>query len=276
MRRFPRVVAALTGFSLPLAAIAGCASRSDRTQQFAAMESALGSRYMLYWPSMISHATLVGTEVSTITGIRASSPQSITLISAALVALPGFQAPQLISIGVIAGHCPRTEVLLPPTKGQASGVLVNGHKYQPLPLRGTQIEIGGGCFAQLIYVVRATSAGQYAAAGLRVLVRRDGHTETMYGYAGTDIWYYGSGPLPSGRQVTNGLRDAFAAQVAFYRSSRLAPPALETEIAQARVLVPVGTDPVTGVVVPLVGEPDRNPVAVERPQLLDQPMVEFP
>ena len=97
-------------------------------------------------------------------------------------------------------------------------MIVDGQKYQPLPLRGTRIEIGGGCFAQLIYVVRATSAGQYAAGGLRVLVRRDGRTETMFARDGTDIWYYNSGPLPSARQVFNGLRTAYAAQVAFYRS----------------------------------------------------------
>jgi hypothetical protein len=219
MLRVSRATGALMAFCLLFAANLGCASEPDRTQQFAAMENALGYRYGPDGPpNMTSHAFLVGTDQSTITAIPADSPQFITLLSAALIALPGFRAPHLISAGVIAGHCPRTEVLLPAAPGQASPVIVNGRKYQPLPLRGTQIEIGGGCYAQLIYVVRATSAGQYAAGGLRVLVRRDGRTETMFAYDGTDIWYYNSDSLPSARQVTIGLRATYAAQVASYRS----------------------------------------------------------
>jgi hypothetical protein len=219
MLRAWRVTRARIALCLLLAVVAGCASQPDRTQQFAAMENALGFRNGPDGPpNMTSHAFPVGTDQSTITEIPADSPEYITLLSAELIALPGFRAPRLISAGVIAGHCPRTEVLLPAARGLASPVIVNGRKYQPLPLRGTQIEIGGGCFAQLIYVVRATSPGQYAAGGLRVLVRRDGRTETMLAYDGTDIWYYNSGPLPSARQITIGLRATYAAQLALYRS----------------------------------------------------------
>ena len=116
MRCRLKASASLIGISLVLAAIAGCGSQPDRTQQFAAMEGALGFRHGPDGPNMTSHATRVGTDESTITVIPADSPQYITLLSATLIALPGFQAPRLISTGVIAGHCPRTEVLLPPTK----------------------------------------------------------------------------------------------------------------------------------------------------------------
>jgi hypothetical protein len=219
MLRVSRVTWALTASCLLLAVIAGCASQPNRTQQFAAMENALGFRNGPDGPpNMTSHAFPAGTDQSTITVISADAPEYITLLSAELIALPGFRAPQLISAGVIAGHCPRTEVILPAAPGQPSPVIVNGRKYQPLPLRGTRIEIGGGCFAELIYVVRAKSTGQYAAGGLRVLVRRGGQAETMFAYDGTDIWYYNSGPLPSAHQIVIGLRATYAAQVAFYRS----------------------------------------------------------
>jgi hypothetical protein len=40
----------------------------------------------------------------------------------------------------------------------------------------------------------------------------------MYANDGTDVWYYDSSWLPTARQVTNGLKGAFAAQLALYRS----------------------------------------------------------
>ncbi len=42
------------------------------------------------------------------------------------------------------------------------------------------------------------------------------------------------------------------------------------------VLVPVGPVPAPGVVPPLVGKPDGNSVVVEGPELLDQPIFDFP
>ena len=77
--------------------------------------------------------------------------------------------------------------------------------------------IGAGCVPQIVYVIQAESAGQYAVGGLRVLVRYDGRIRTMFAYDGVDVWFYGSGPLPSASQVTRGLRAAFAAQKEIYR-----------------------------------------------------------
>jgi hypothetical protein len=219
MRGGRKVSAICVGGCLLLAGTVGCASRGDRSQQLFAMEAALSSRYVVDGPSISSYALPVGTVKSTITEIPADSAQTITLISASLIPLRGFRVPLLLSAGVIAGRCPQSEVVLPPAKGHPSTVLVNGRKYQPLPLRGYTMQIGAGCVPQLIYMVRVTRAGQYATGGLRVLVRAHGRTRTMFAYGGADIWYYGGGPLPSPRQVTDGLRAAFAAQVASYRSN---------------------------------------------------------
>jgi hypothetical protein len=80
--------------------------------------------------------------------------------------------------------------------------------------------IGAGCVPQIIYVIQAESAGQYAVGGLRVQVRYDGRIRTMFAYDGIDVWFYGSGPLPSASQITHGLRAAFAAQIEIYRGGR--------------------------------------------------------
>jgi hypothetical protein len=97
-------------------------------------------------------------------------------------------------------------------------VTVNGRSYQPLPLRGYRMQIGAGCVPQIVYVVKAKSAGQYAIGGLRVLVRYNGRLQTMFAYDGLDVWFYDSGPLPSAAQVSRGLQNSFAEQVAVYRA----------------------------------------------------------
>src|ERR1700733_346448 len=53
-----------------------------------------------------------------------------------------------------------------------------------------------------------------------------------------------------------------------------------TELHQAiriefPVFVAVGAKPISAVVAPLVGKPDGDPVFVERPKFLDQPIVEL-
>jgi hypothetical protein len=220
MRCLPKAGASLTGLCVVLAAIAGCASGPGRSQELLAVQSVLSGRYEYLGPSMINYLDPDGTFQSRITEIPADSAERITLISATLIALPGFRTPQLVSTGVIAGSCRQILVLLPPAGGHPSVVAFGGHPYQPLPLRGYTMVIGAGCVPQIIYVVRAKSTGQYAVGGLRVLVRHDGRLQTMYGNDGTDVWYYDSSWLPTARQVVNGLQGAFAAQVARYRSRR--------------------------------------------------------
>ena len=217
VRCFPKASASCIGLCLVLAGIVGCASGPDRAQELFTAESALSIRYEYLGPSMVNKLEPVGTYQSTITEIPADSAERITLISATLIALPGFRTPRLVSTGVIAVNCRHTLVLLPPVKGHTSVVTFNGRPYQPLPLRGYTMEIGAGCVPQLIYVVHATSTGQYAVGGLRVLVRHDGRMQTMYANNGTDIWYYDSSWLPTARQLTNGLQSAFTTQVAHYR-----------------------------------------------------------
>lgn len=217
MRRRLKASASLIGLSLVLAGIVGCASGSDRTQQLIAAESALGNRYLRFGPSMINHLELVGTDQSRLTEIPADSAERITLISATLIALPGFRTPKLVSTGVIVGTCRQIWVLLPAVNGHPSVVAIGGHPIRPLPLRGYNMEIGAGCVPQIIYAVRATSTGQYAVGGLRVRVRYDGRVQTIYAYDGIDIWYYNSSWLPTASHVTDGLRATFSAQVAFYR-----------------------------------------------------------
>lgn len=217
MQGWRQASAALIGCCLSLAVLAGCGSQNARRQQLFAIEIATSSRYLVDGPSMAKYVQRTGTDLSTITEIPADSAQTITLLSASLVALPGFRTPLLLSVGVLAGSCPQTNVLLPPTLGRPSAVMVNGRRYQPLPMRDYTMEIGAGCVPQLVYVVRATKPGQYATGGLRFLVREHGRTRTMFAFGGADIWYYGSGPLPSTRQVTAGLSTSFATQVSIYR-----------------------------------------------------------
>jgi len=218
MRCLPKAGASLIGLFILLAGIAGCATGPDRTQEFLAAENALSSRYDVPGPGIVNRLDSVGTDESTTTAIAADSPERITLISATLIALPGFRTPRLVSIGIVPVNCRQMFILHPPVNGHPSVVTFNGHPFQPLPLRGYNMEIGAGCTAQIIYVVREKSTGQYVVGGLRVLLRYDSRTQVMYAYNGTDIWYYDSTWLPTGRQVTDGLQATFAAQVALYRS----------------------------------------------------------
>src|SRR5262245_55535866 len=53
-------------------------------------------------------------------------------------------------------------------------------------------------------------------------------------------------------------------------------PALHQTVAREfPVLVAIGTEPLAGSVVPLIGEADGDPLAGEGPELLDQPVVEL-
>jgi hypothetical protein len=200
-----------------LAALVGCTSRS---QQLMDMQGALSSRYLPDGPVMNNDAEPVGTHEPEITLIPADSARSITLVSARLMRLPGFRVPKLLSTGVVVGKCPASVTAFPSASGRSIAVTVNGHSYQPLPLRGYRMQIGAGCVPQIIYVVEAKSAGQYAIGGLSVLVRYDGRLQTMFAYDGLDVWFYDSGPLPSAAQVTSGLQKSFSEQVALYRAGR--------------------------------------------------------
>ncbi len=42
------------------------------------------------------------------------------------------------------------------------------------------------------------------------------------------------------------------------------------------VFVSIRSKPVPAIVMPLVGEPDRNPIFMDGPKLLDQSIIEFP
>lgn len=181
------------------------------------MQRALGSRYIPYGPAMNNDAEPVGTHEPELALIPADSALHITLVSAGLIPLPGFRVPRLLSTGVVVGTCPEPVTAFPSANGNSISVTVGGRSYRPLPLPGYQMLIGAGCVPQIVYVIQAESAGQYAVGGLRVLVRYDGRIRTMFAYDGIDIWFYGSGPLPTASQVTDGLRAAFAAQREIYR-----------------------------------------------------------
>jgi hypothetical protein len=216
-RKPPRSIASLLGLGVLVAGIGGCASGPDRSQQLIAAESATSSRFIHYGPDMISYLEPVGTDVAASTTIPADSAKRITVISATLIAVPGFRSPQLISTGVTPAHCRQLEVIQPSVKNDPINVTIGGHPVRPTPLRGYTMEIGAGCVQEVAYAIRARSTGQYAAGGLRLLVRYDGRTQTMYTNDGLDVWYYNSSWLPTASQVTHGLSATFAAQVALYR-----------------------------------------------------------
>ena len=224
MARWVAVCAVVGGCSVLLAAVAGCAGSgsggggASRDQQLAAMQRALSSRYVPNGPSMGNDAEPAGTHEPELTLIPADSALHITLISASLIPLRGFGLPRLLSTGVITGGCPGPIVAMPSANGTSVSVTIGGRPYRPLPLAGYQMVIGAGCVPQILYVIEAKTPGQYAVGGLRVVVRYDGRTRTMFGYNGVDVWFYGSGPLPSPGQVTHGLQAAFAAQMAVYRA----------------------------------------------------------
>jgi len=221
MARWVAVCAVLGGCGVLLAAVGGC-TRSDgsatRDQQLAAMQGALSSRSVTDGPTMENDAESVGTHEPQLTQISADSALHITLVSASLIPLPGFGLPRLLSTGVIPGGCSGPIVAYPSADGTSITVTVGGRPYQPLPLAGYRMLIGAGCVPQIVYVIQAKTPGQYAVGGLRVLVRYDGRIRTMLAYDGVDVWFYGSGPLPSPVQVTHGLQAAFAAQMEVYRA----------------------------------------------------------
>lgn len=51
--------------------------------------------------------------------------------------------------------------------------------------------------------------------------------------------------------------------------------AVETLLVELPVFVAIGAEPISGRVAPLVGKPDRDAVARERPELFDQTIIEF-
>src|SRR3954454_24795551 len=53
------------------------------------------------------------------------------------------------------------------------------------------------------------------------------------------------------------------------------PPRHQPTVVEQPVLVAVGTEPGSRLVVPLVAEPHRDPIGVEGPHLLDEPVVEL-
>jgi hypothetical protein len=214
MARRPLVQA--TALCLLLAALAGCATGGGRSQQLAEMETALSVRSQNFGPVMYNDAEPVGTLEPTVALIPANSPQEITLLSASLIPLPGFRMPRLLSVGVIAGSCSAGIAAFPSANGRSIVVFVNHHRYKPLALHGYRMLIGGACIEQMVYVVQATQAGQYAVGGLRVKVSYQGHLRIMFAYDGIDVWFYGSGPVPSGADVVNGLNAAFRAQMKLF------------------------------------------------------------
>lgn len=212
------VCGTLAACGLVLAAVTGCTSAApQRATEYGAMVAALGAKSVSDGPSMGNDAEPVGTHEPELTLIPADSAQRITLLSASLIALPGFRTPRLLSTAVVAGGCPGPYTAFPSDHGRSISVTVGGHHYRPLPLPGYHMLIGTGCVPQIVYVLEAGTAGQYAVGGLRVLVRTDGRTQAMFAYDGVDVWYYRSGPYPSASQVTDGLNRAFAAQMKIYR-----------------------------------------------------------
>ncbi len=212
---------------LLLAALAGCTSSTPgsvfagggRSQQLGEMMTALSVRSQLFGPVMYNDAEPVGTHEPTLALIPANSPQEITLLSASLIPLPGFRVPRLLSVGVVAGGCGVGVTAFPSANGRSIAVTVNGRSYKPLALHGYRMLIGGECIEQMVYVVQATQAGQYAVGGLRVTVDYDGHLRVMFAYDGIDVWFYGSGPVPTAADVVNGLKAAFGAQLKLYHST---------------------------------------------------------
>jgi hypothetical protein len=205
----------LAACCLVLTAAAGCASSG---QQYEAMVAALGSRSVSDGPSMGNDAEPVGTHEPELALIPADSAQSITLISASLIPLPGFAVPRLLSTAVVVGSCPGPVTAFPSANGRSVSITVAGRNYRPLPLPGYHMVIGAGCVSQILYVIQAATAGQYAVGGLRVLVRYHGRPRVMFAYDGIDVWYYRSGPYPSASQVTRGLNQAFAVQMKIYHN----------------------------------------------------------
>lgn len=53
------------------------------------------------------------------------------------------------------------------------------------------------------------------------------------------------------------------------------PPLHQAALAKLPILIAVGPKPVSAIVAPLVGEPHRDPIFVESPQLLDEAVIEF-
>jgi hypothetical protein len=208
-----RAGAIIIGLSLLAAGTAGCTSRA---QQWTAMTDALSGRFLPDGPVMANDAEPVGTHEPELAHLSSDSASDITVISASLIALPGFRTPRLLSTGIVAGRCPETVTALPSAQGHSITVTVNGHSYQPLHVHGYSTQIGAGCVPQIVYVIQATSAGQYAVGGLRILLRHDGKLQTLFSYDGVDVWFYGAGPYPTPQQVDAGLRSAFAAQVTIY------------------------------------------------------------
>jgi hypothetical protein len=208
-----RILVQATALCLVLGAVAGCTSSG---QQLAQMETALSVRSQIYGPVMYNDAEPIGTHEPTLALIPANSPQEITLLSASLIPLPGFRTPRLLSVGVIAGGCSAGIGAFPSANGRSIVVYVNQHRYQPLALHGYRMLIGGTCIEQMVYVVQATQAGQYATGGLRVKVSYQGHLRIMFAYDGIDVWFYGSGPVPTAADVVNGLNAAFGAQMKLF------------------------------------------------------------
>jgi hypothetical protein len=182
------------------------------------MQTALSVRSHRFGPVMYNDAEPVGTHEPTLALIPANSPQEITLLSASLIPLPGFRTPRLLSVGVIAGGCSAGIGAFPSANGRSIVVNVNGRSYKPLALHGYRMLIGGACVEQMVYVVQATQAGQYAVGGLRLKVSYHGHPRIMFAYDGIDVWFYGSGPVPSAADVVNGLNAAFGAQMKLFHN----------------------------------------------------------
>ena len=53
------------------------------------------------------------------------------------------------------------------------------------------------------------------------------------------------------------------------------PAPHEPAFVKLPVLVSVGTEPISAIVVPLIGEPHRHPISPEAPQLFDEPVVQL-
>ena len=81
-------------------------------------------------------------------------------------------------------------------------------------------------------------------------------------------WSTGRGPVASQWNIRSASSIGTSLMLACRR-------AISPCVVELPVLVAVGAKPVPGVVVPLVGESHRDPVVVERPQLLDQPVVQL-
>lgn len=142
----------------------------------------------------------------------------LTVDSASLVKLPGYQLPHLVSVGVVPGCLGNGDISAGTNEQNQVTVTVGSQSVQLLPIRGYRMHTGdSSCVPTLVYVVQDLVPGRYAAAGLQLVVTAGGRKQTVTGYDGVFVWYFGSGGEPSTSQYQARFNAASSAQSSFYR-----------------------------------------------------------